>query len=45
MFVWMVEVDFGINFSNQIKSSKVRDVFRLILSDMLGVMRWTIDGK
>lgn len=45
MFVWMVEVDFGINFSNQIKSSKVRDVFRLILSDMLGVIRWMIDGK
>lgn len=45
MFMWMVDVDFGIDFSNQTRSSKVRDVFRLVLSDSMGIMRWIIDGK
>lgn len=45
MLVWMVEVDFGINFSSQIKSNKVRDVLRLVLSDFIGIIRCMIGGK
>lgn len=45
MLVWMVEVDFGINFSSQIKSNKVRDVLRLVLSDFIGMIRCMIGGK
>lgn len=43
--VWMVEVDFGINFSNQIRSSMVRAVLRLVLSVFRGRSRWVIVGK
>lgn len=43
--VWMVEVDFGINFSNQIRSSMVRAVLRLVLSVFMGRSRWVIVGK
>lgn len=45
MLVWMVEVDFGIKFSSQIKSNKVRDVLRLVLSDFIGMIRCMIGGK
>lgn len=45
MLVWMVEVDFGINFSSQIKSNKVRDVLRLVLSDFIGMIRCMVGGK
>lgn len=45
MLVWMVEVDFGISFSSQIKSNKVRDVLRLVLSDFIGIIRCMVGGK
>lgn len=32
-------MDFGMVFSSQIKSRRVRDVFRLRLRDFMGVMR------
>jgi hypothetical protein len=39
VLVWRVEVDFGIVFSSQIKSRRVKDVFRLRLRDFMGVMQ------
>lgn len=45
MWVWMAEVDFGINFSIQTKSKRVKDVFRLIFRDLIGRIRWMIGGK
>lgn len=43
--VWIVEVDFGINFSSQIKSMRFKDLFKLWLRDFMGIIRWIISGK
>lgn len=43
--VWMVEVTFGMVFSNHTRSSMVRAVLKLALRDFSGSNRCTIVGK
>lgn len=43
--VWMVEVTFGMDFSSQIRSSRVKAVLKLVLSVFRGRSRWMIVGK
>lgn len=43
--VWMVEVVFGMVFSNQMRSSIVRAVLKLVLRAFNGISRWVIVGK
>lgn len=43
--VWMVEVAFGITFSNQVRSSMVRAVLMLVVSVFRGSNRCIIVGK
>lgn len=43
--VWTVEVVFGMVFSNQMRSSIVRAVLKLVLRAFNGISRWVIVGK
>lgn len=40
-----MEVDFGIVFSNQIRSRRFRDSLWLEFRVFWGIIRWIIDGK
>lgn len=44
-YVCVVEVDFGIKFSNQIISRRCEDTFKLEFRVFCGRIRWIIGGK
>lgn len=44
MNVCVVEVDFGISFSSQIRSMRFRDSLKLWFRVFWGIVRWMIGG-
>lgn len=44
MYVCVIEVDFGISFSSQIKSRRPRDSLKLGFRIFWGIIRWMIGG-
>ena len=42
---WIVEVDFGIDFSSHDKCRRLRDTLKLDIRVLVGIIRWIISGK